>query len=125
MEIFLSMSAVALISVVLVFVVMMVFSGFVVDLATVFSSISWIQWISAFRYASNVLTISEFRHLTFCQTINSTKICQLTGKEVLDDRDLAYATDWDLWKHFLALIGMAVFFLILAFIQLIRIKKTK
>ncbi|CAF1249276.1 unnamed protein product [Adineta steineri] len=117
--------AVALICVVLVFVVMMVFSGFVVDLTTVFSWISWVQWISAFRYASNILTISEFRHLTFCQTTNGTEVCHLTGDEVLDDRNLAHATDWDLWKHFLALTGMAMFFLILAFIQLIRIKKTK
>ncbi|CAF3674887.1 unnamed protein product [Rotaria socialis] len=119
------MFAVALISVVLVFVIMMVFSGFLVDLATVFGWLSWIQWISAFRYSSNVLTISEFRNLTFCETKNMSCLFPLTGEQVLDSRDLSHATDWDMWKHFLALTGMAVFYLILAYIQLVRIKKTK
>jgi hypothetical protein len=104
---------------------MMVFSGFLVDLATVFGWLSWMQWISAFRYSSNILTISEFRHLTFCQTKNMSGLCPLTGEQVLNGRDLAHATYWDMWKHFLALTGMAMAFLILAYIQLVRIKKTK
>ncbi|CAF4782215.1 unnamed protein product, partial [Rotaria sp. Silwood2] len=39
----------------------MMFSGFLIDLSSIFSWLSWIQWINAFRYASNVLTINEFQ----------------------------------------------------------------
>jgi hypothetical protein len=117
--------AVSLISVVLCFVIMMVFTGFLVDLATVFRWLSWIEWISAFRYASNVLTINEFRHLILCQATNMTNICPLKGEKVLNKLNLDHAKDWDMWKYFLGLTIMAMTFLILAYIQLIRIKKTK
>ncbi|CAF0956724.1 unnamed protein product [Rotaria sordida] len=71
-------SAVALIIVILVLVVMMMFSGFLIDLPSVFVWLSWIQWISAFRYASNVLTINEFQDLTFCWP-NQTNFCPMSA----------------------------------------------
>jgi len=117
-------AAVALIVVILVLVIMMMFSGFLIDLASVFSWLSWIQWFSAFRYASNILTINEFQGLTFCLP-NLTDICPLTGKEILDKRALSHANAWDLWKNFLILTLMAIMFFLLAYIQLIRTKKTK
>ncbi len=104
---------------------MMMFSGFIVDLTTVFRWLSWIQWISAFRYASNVLSINEFRHLLLCETINGIKNCTFRGEKVLDQKNIAYSHDWDMWVYFSALSGMAIFFLILSYIQLVRMKKTK
>lgn len=103
---------------------MMVFSGFLVKLASVFKWLSWLQWISALRYASNVLTINEFQGLRFCLS-NQTNICPMTGEEVLTDRGIDHGTAWDLWKNFLILALMTVVFFTLAFIQLLRIKKTK
>lgn len=103
---------------------MMVFSGFLIDLNSVFVSLRWIQWFSAFRYATNILTINEFMNLSFCLE-NNTLICPLTGEQVLIDRDIPYETNWDLWKNFIALIVMIVVFLLLAFIQLLRMKKVK
>lgn len=103
---------------------MMMFSGFLIDLASVFDWLSWIQWISAFRYASNILTINEFKGLRFCLA-NFTNICPVTGESVLDKRGLAHAHDWDLWKHFFALTLMSIVFFVLAYIQLVRTKKTK
>ncbi len=103
---------------------MMMFSGFLIDLASVFNWLSWIQWISAFRYASNILTINEFQGLKFCLK-NLTDICPITGEEILDKRALAHANAWDLWKNFLALTLITILFFILAYIQLIRTKKTK
>ncbi len=114
----------ALIVVVFTFVVMFVFSGFLVALDSVFDWLSWIQWISAFRYASNVLTINEFRNIQFCLA-NNTDICPMTGPEVLTKQGLDYTTPWDMWKYFFALTMMAITFLLLAYIQLFRIKKTK
>ncbi len=103
---------------------MMVFSGFLIDLNSIFSFLRWIQWFSAFRYATNLLTINEFRNLTFCSE-NNTHICTLTGEQILTQRDIPYATNWDVWKNLLALILMIIIFLIMAYIQLLRMKKVK
>ncbi len=94
------------------------------DLASIFSWLRWIQWISAFRYASNMLTINEFQGLMLCLP-NQTNICPVHGEKVLDDRGIAHGTTWDMWRNFVALTGMAVLFFILAFIRLHRMKKTK
>lgn len=103
---------------------MMVFSGFLIDLKSVFNWLSWIQWISGFRYALNTLTVNEFRSSIFCLA-NATSVCPVLGTDVLDQRGLDHATDWDMWKYFFALSMMTLTFLVLAFIQLVRIKKTK
>jgi hypothetical protein len=103
---------------------MMVFSGFLIKLTSVFNWLSWIQWISALRYASNVLTINEFQGLELCLP-NQTNVCPMTGDQVLNDRGIDHGTAWDLWKNFFALTMMALGFFTLAFIQLLRIKKTK
>lgn len=116
--------AVALIVVVLIFVVMMIFSGFIVELSSIFNWLSWIQWISTFRYASNMLTINELHNMTFCLT-NQTNNCQFNGNTILKEKDIEYETDWDMWKNFCALTIIALIFLILSFIQLLRMKKTK
>lgn len=116
--------AVALIFSVLSAVVMMLFSGFIVDLLTVFKWLSWIQWLSACRYGSNVLIINEFQGLTFCLS-NNTHICPVKGEQVIDDLNLAHGAPWDLWKNIVALIIMSIILLVLTYIQLIRIKKTK
>jgi ATP-binding cassette subfamily G (WHITE) protein 2 len=116
--------AVALIVLVLVFVIMMVFSGFLVDLASVFSFLRWIKWVSAFRYASNVLYINEFRDLRFCLT-NDTNICPGSGNHILDERGIDHASNWDLWKYFLALTLMAAISFLIAYVKLLFIKKMK
>lgn len=119
-----AVSAVSLIVVVFIFVLMMVFSGFLIDLQSIFASLRWMQWFSAFRYATNLLTINEFRNLTFCAT-NSTQYCLLKGEEVLEQRGIPYEHAWDIWKNLVALALMIVSFLSLSFVQLIRMKKVK
>ncbi len=114
----------ALIVLVLVFVIMMVFSGFLVDLASVFSFLRWIQWISAFRYASNVLYINEFRDLQFCLS-NQTNVCPVSGNSVLQKRSIAHESNWDLWIYFFALTLMAAISFFIAYIRLLFIKKVK
>lgn len=104
---------------------MVVFNGFLIDLNSVFVWLSWIQWISAFRYGFNVVVINEFNNnITFCLS-NATSVCPTSGYDVLNERGIDHATSWDMWKYFFALCMMALTFFILAFIQLIRIKKTK
>ncbi|CAF0761120.1 unnamed protein product [Rotaria sp. Silwood1] len=115
---------VSLIVIVFIFVVMMVFSGFLIDLKSVFSFLQWLQWFSAFRYATNLLTINEFRNLKFCLT-NNTQICPLTGEEILIQHHIPYNNNWDMWKNLLALLIMIITFLFMTFIQLLRMKKVK
>jgi len=103
---------------------MMVFSGFIVNLASLYTWISWIRWISAFRYASNLLTINEFRGINFCLA-NMTSICPTNGTDVLNQNQIAYQTYWDKWENLFAITVMAAGFFLLAFIQLIIMKKTK
>lgn len=115
---------VSLIIVVFLFVVMMVFSGFLIDLKSVFGFLQWIQWLSAFRYATNIISINEFRGLKFCLA-NQTNICPLIGEEVLINRDISHQTDWDMWSNLVALLIMICFFLTMTYIQLLRMKKYK
>jgi hypothetical protein len=49
----------------------------------------------------------------------------VNGLDILQQQNIAYSSDWDLWKNFVALGGMTLGFLILAYIQLLRMKKTK
>jgi len=102
--------------------VMWLFAGFVVNISSVSPWLSWMQWFSAFRYASNVLLINEFKGLSFCKA-DMSSMCPITGEYVLDKQSIDYATAWDLWKYFLGLTLMTVTFLTLAFIQLLCVKK--
>jgi hypothetical protein len=101
---------------------MMVFSGFLVNLDSIFSFLRWIQWFSVIRYSSNLLTINEFKNLKFCLS-NNTQICPLAGEQILIQRHILHSTNWDIWKNLLAISIIALGFFVLAFIRLLRIKK--
>ncbi|CAF0981444.1 unnamed protein product [Rotaria sordida] len=116
--------AVALSVTILIFSIMMVVSGFLVDLDSIFSFLRWIKWISAFHYSGNLLTINEFRNLTFCLS-NNTRICTLQGEQILTQRHIVHDTDWDMWKNLLAIAILALVFFFMAYVQLLRIKKVK
>ncbi|CAF0723213.1 unnamed protein product [Adineta steineri] len=107
------------------FVLMMVFGGFLVEISSVVSFLSWIKWISIFRYSFNILNINEFSGLTLCLK-NNTNICPINGTDIIHNvAHIEYETQWDLWKNFVALGSMTIIFLILAYVQLLRMKKTK
>jgi hypothetical protein len=103
---------------------MMLFSGFLINLASIVPVLRWIQWLSVFRYASNVLAINEFRNLTLCLS-SDTEMCFMKGEDVLSRRHISYSTTWDVWKNILALLLISAAFLLMAYIQLLRMKKYK
>ena len=103
---------------------MLVFTGYLVDVTTTLPFLRWIQWVSLFRYASDAITLNEFTNLTLCLT-NTTDICNILGEDILKDQKIDYATSWDLWKNFLALLIMTLCFFAVTFIQLLRFQKTK
>jgi hypothetical protein len=115
---------VALFVVIFSYMIMFLFTGVFIALESISNWLSWIQWISAFRYSFNVLVVNEFHNITFC-VANFTDICPMMGSVVLRKLALDYVTDWDIWKHVFGLTIMALTFFVLAYIQLFRIKKTK
>jgi ATP-binding cassette subfamily G (WHITE) protein 2 len=107
------------------FVLMMVFGGFLVEISSVVQFLSWIKWISIFRYSINIININEFTGLQLCLKTNSS-ICPINGTDIIHNvAHIEYETQWDLWKNFIALGSMTIIFFILAYIQLLRMKKTK
>ncbi|CAF0933430.1 unnamed protein product [Rotaria sordida] len=115
---------IALVMVICCYVTMMLFSGFLINIASIVNFLRWIQWISVFRYASNVLAINEFRNLTLCSPFDI-DVCSMKGEDILSHRHISYATNWDIWKNILALLLISLIFFIMAYIQLLRIKKFK
>ena len=105
-------------------VLTLLFSGFLVEISSIVAFLRWIQYFSIFRYGSSALLINEFRDLTLCLS-NNTNVCNKTGEENLTEIKLEHSTNWGLWKNFVALISIAIGCLILSYIQLRRIKKTK
>jgi ABC-type multidrug transport system permease subunit len=105
-------------------VLTLVFGGFLVDISSVVSFLRWIQYFSIFRYAANLLLINEFMGLTLCLP-NNTQICQTNGSDILTELNIDHSTSWDLWKNVVALASITIGFLVLAYVQLRRIKKTK
>lgn len=108
-------------------VLTLIFAGFLVDVPSVTILISWIKWISMFRYSTNLFAINEFTGLTLCLPNNHehSNNCSVDGLDVLKAQKIDYSSSWDLWKNFVALIGMIVGFLLLTYVQLRRMKKTK
>ncbi len=62
--------------------------------------------------------------LTLCSA-NNTNICQTDGSDILTELEIEHSTSWDLWKNFVALALITIGLLILTYVQLRRIKKTK
>jgi ATP-binding cassette subfamily G (WHITE) protein 2 len=105
-------------------VLTLIFSGFLVEITSVTAFLSWIKWISIFRYSTNIFSINEFSGLKLCAA-NDTNACDIDGLDVLREQNIESSSDWDLWKNFVALGGIMLAFLTLTYIQLLRMKKTK
>lgn len=135
--------ALANLGIALVYVIMMVFSGLLVNLGTMADWLSWLKYTSIFYFSQNALCINEFKDLEFCgnttfpgasSIINpeSTDPADLPipwictpGEYYLQQLDIDYETNWDLWKNVFALGAMFLGLWIIAYVQLRRIKKLK
>ncbi|XP_050981640.1 broad substrate specificity ATP-binding cassette transporter ABCG2c isoform X1 [Labeo rohita] len=111
--------AMANILIALPYVVMMVFGGFLVNLNSMLSGMSWLKWASIFRYGYNALAIIELKDQVF--TSNYTR---MTGDMYLDNQEIDYST-WGFWQNQVALTGIMCVCLILAYVQLRRINRWK
>ncbi|XP_016850781.2 broad substrate specificity ATP-binding cassette transporter ABCG2 [Anolis carolinensis] len=111
--------AVANLLIALPYVFMMVFGGFLVNLNTMLDWLSWIKWISIYRYGMNALAINELKGLVFY--LNSTRV---PGEQYLIEQNIDYST-WGFWENHLALFCLATVFLFFSYIQLLRINRWK
>jgi ATP-binding cassette subfamily G (WHITE) protein 2 len=121
-----SVFAIANLLSVLVFILMMIFGGLLVNIANLGDWISWLQYLSFIRYSLNALSINEMHSLTFTKTNdNGTVIFMMPGEQYLTEQGIAHDTAWDLWQNIMAMGIMAVGLMAIAYIQLRRMKKTE
>uniref|UniRef100_G1T177 Broad substrate specificity ATP-binding cassette transporter ABCG2 n=1 Tax=Oryctolagus cuniculus TaxID=9986 RepID=G1T177_RABIT len=109
------------------FVFMMIFSGLLVNLKTIASWLSWLQYFSIPKYGYTALQYNEFLGQNFCPGLNVTAnstcdyaIC--TGEEYLTNQGIDLSP-WSLWKNHVALGCMMVIFLTIAYLKLLFLKK--
>nr|XP_040042229.1 broad substrate specificity ATP-binding cassette transporter ABCG2b isoform X3 [Gasterosteus aculeatus aculeatus] len=111
--------AMANILIALPFVFMMVFGGFLVNLNAMLSWLSWLQWISVFRYGLNAAFINEMSGQLFYS--NNTSV---PGEAFLKSQDIDYSV-WGFWQNQVALLGITLTCMFLAYVQLRRINRWK
>lgn len=111
--------AMANILIALPFVFMMVFGGYLVNLNAMLSWLSWLKWISIFRYGLNAAFINELKGQFFLD--NTTMI---PGELFLKAQDIDYSV-WGFWQNHVALLGIIVVCMLLAYVQLRRINRWK
>ncbi|NXI41304.1 ABCG2 protein, partial [Galbula dea] len=130
-----SVVAVANLLMTITFVFMILFSGLLVNLTSVMSWLSWLQYFSIPRYGMAALQINELAGLNFCGSSNTTGdlprhfrvtesvfICRCTGDDYLKKQGIDAST-WGLWQNHLALACMTLIFLTIAYLKLHFMKK--
>lgn len=101
---------------------MMLFSGLLVNIGDLAEWLQWIKYFSIFRYSLNSLSINELKDQQYCNNVNGTLDC-ISGNVYLEAQGIPYETEWDLWSNTLALTIITIFFMVLGYVQLRRIKK--
>ncbi|XP_014816981.1 PREDICTED: ATP-binding cassette sub-family G member 2 [Calidris pugnax] len=128
-----SVVAVANLLMTITFVFMIIFSGLLVNLTSIVSWLSWLQYFSIPRYGMTALQINELAGLNFCGSSNNTNLISndnyqqisemfCSGDEYLKKQGIDAST-WGLWQNHLALACMTVIFLTIAYLKLHFMKK--
>jgi len=106
----------------------MLFGGFFVKLSTVVDWLSWIQYISIFKWGYQALIVNEMTGDKFNCTASElvtvadppygvAEVCPITdGSQVLESLGLTF--DWDYWIAIGVLLGMSLGLRVLAYISL-------
>lgn len=111
--------AMANILIALPFVFMMVFGGFLVNLNSMLSWLSWLKWISIFKYGLDATFINEMKGQVFCFGNVS-----YLGEWYLEEQGIDYSV-WGFWQNEVALMGIILVCMFLAYVQLRRINRWK
>nr|CAH8848314.1 unnamed protein product [Trichobilharzia regenti] len=112
----------------IMYVFMMAFSGYLINLKSMAVWLSWLRYFSLFRYSMGGLLAMEMTPLRFCpmDTSNTTiqRQCQ-NGTTYLEDQEIPYKTTWDLWYNVFGQVVIMIIFYILCYIQLRLLNKYK
>ncbi|RLW04020.1 hypothetical protein DV515_00006018 [Chloebia gouldiae] len=129
--------AVANLLITICFVLMLIFSGLLVNLPSVMGWLNWLKYFSIPRYGLTALQVNEYRDLYFCGEKNpnatvsvgdagscppniSEEVC--SGEAYLCSQGIA-PTSWAMWENIVALFCMTVIFLIIAYAKLRFMRK--
>ncbi|NWV65995.1 ABCG2 protein, partial [Malurus elegans] len=109
--------AVANLLITICFVLMLIFSGLLVNLPSVMGWLNWLKYFSIPRYG---LTVSRKRHcnMNLCPVL----FCRCSGEAYLCSQGIA-PTSWAMWENIVALFCMTVIFLIIAYAKLRFMRK--
>uniref|UniRef100_UPI00398F26ED broad substrate specificity ATP-binding cassette transporter ABCG2 n=1 Tax=Pristiophorus japonicus TaxID=55135 RepID=UPI00398F26ED len=126
--------AVANLLITVIFVLMIIFSGLLVNLPSVVSWLSWLQYFSIPRYGLTAMEVNEFVGLNFCNNSESIsppnasncstfpEFLMCTGEQFLASQGIE-ATEWGLWQNHVALALMMIIFLTISYMKLRFMKK--
>uniref|UniRef100_A0A493TZ68 ABC transporter domain-containing protein n=1 Tax=Anas platyrhynchos platyrhynchos TaxID=8840 RepID=A0A493TZ68_ANAPP len=129
--------AVANLLITICFVLMLIFSGLLVNLPSVMGWLNWLKYFSIPRYGLTALQVNELRGLYFCgekdpnvtvsvgdagscPSVTSGEMC--SGEAYLCSQGIA-PTNWAMWENIVALFCMTVIFLIIAYAKLRFMRK--
>lgn len=120
-------TAVATLLSALTFVLSMLFGGFFISLSSLPVWLSWLKYLSLFRYGTEALAINELRGQQYFARNSSSPCIRgmcINGTNALEG--LGYETEaiW-IWYDQIALAGLTLFFLTICIVNLQLIKKHK
>ncbi|XP_009874487.1 PREDICTED: ATP-binding cassette sub-family G member 2-like [Apaloderma vittatum] len=128
--------AVANLLITICFVLMLIFSGLLVNLPSIMGWLNWLQYFSIPRYGLTALQVNEFRDLYFCgenpnvtASVGDAGSCppdisgeMCSGEAYLCSQGIT-PTTWAMWENIVALFCMTVIFLIIAYAKLRFMRK--
>ncbi|XP_072051365.1 broad substrate specificity ATP-binding cassette transporter ABCG2-like isoform X2 [Amphiura filiformis] len=117
---------VANLGIAIAYVLMIIFGGLLVNIASLGAWIRWVQYLSVARYCVNTLYITEFKDKTFCDPPinNGTSQLCIDGNEFLESQGIDYS-DWGLWQNQVALVAITVGLMFFTYVRLLRMPKLK
>uniref|UniRef100_A0A8B9S570 ABC transporter domain-containing protein n=1 Tax=Apteryx owenii TaxID=8824 RepID=A0A8B9S570_APTOW len=127
--------AVANLLITICFVLMLIFSGLLVNLPSVMGWLNWLKYFSIPRYGLTALQVNEFRDLYFCGSEKNLNVtvsvgsCPpvISGEICFGETHLCSQgitpTNWAMWENIVALFCMTVIFLVIAYAKLRFMRK--
>ncbi|NXK14782.1 ABCG2 protein, partial [Herpetotheres cachinnans] len=111
--------AVANLLITICFVLMLIFSGLLVNLPSVMGWLNWLKYFSIPRYGLTVSRkLASHSNTSFCPML----FCRCTGEAYLCSQGIS-PTNWAMWENIVALFCMTVIFLIIAYAKLRFMRK--
>uniref|UniRef100_A0A8B9MGH5 ABC transporter domain-containing protein n=1 Tax=Accipiter nisus TaxID=211598 RepID=A0A8B9MGH5_9AVES len=120
--------AVANLLITICFVLMLIFSGLLVNLPSVMGWLNWLKYFSIPRYGLTALQVNEFRDLYFCGEKNPNVTASVgdvdsCAPDISGEIQGIAPTNWAMWENIVALFCMTVIFLIIAYAKLRFMRK--